>query len=82
MTRPRQLNIYDELWQAEDRSSGKPSACPCCGHPGEVNWGRTYDETWAYVICKGCGLRTANQHGKSDRDTAQMAVAVWNRRTP
>ena len=78
--KPMQLTIYSELWQAQEPSRDKPADCPCCGEPGEVNWGRTFRGAWAYVICNGCGLRTANQHGESDREAAMKAVATWNRR--
>lgn len=58
----------------------KPDRCPCCGSKAEVNWGRTHVDTWAYVICHNCGLRTRNYHGKTDGDAAGNATEAWNRR--
>ena len=58
----------------------KPDKCPCCGSVPEVNYGRTQQECWAYVVCHSCGLKTANHHGKTDKETAGKAVAAWNRR--
>lgn len=60
--------------------SDKLLRCPMCGSKPQVNYGHTHSESWAYVVCV-CGVRTSNQHGKTDKDAASSAIAVWNRRT-
>lgn len=58
----------------------EPDKCPCCGSDTEVRYGRTQRETWAYVVCLGCGLHTANHHGKKDKEAKSLALEAWNRR--
>lgn len=55
-------------------------SCPMCGARPQVNYGHTHHESWAYVVCE-CEVQTRNCHGKNDREAANAAVDMWNRRT-
>lgn len=53
--------------------------CPFCGATPAMYFGRTNEVKWAYVACD-CGIRTRNHHGKTDRDSIELAARTWNTR--
>ena len=59
------------VWLTLEAEKEKPLHCPCCGGASGPVHG---DDGFYYVQCEECGLRTERL------DTADDAIAVWNRR--
>lgn len=53
--------------------------CPFCGATPAVYFGSKNGLVWAYVSCE-CGIQTRNHHGKTDRDSMELAARTWNTR--
>lgn len=53
--------------------------CPFCGQTPAMYFGMTNEVKWAYVACD-CGIRTRNHHGKTDRESMELAATTWNTR--
>ena len=71
------FNFMDE--ELRMSINDKLLSCPMCGGRPEINFGHTHCDSWAYVVCS-CGVKTTNQHGKNDKQAAELASEVWNSR--
>lgn len=55
--------------------------CPCCGSEAAIRqWRDTENPNATWVECQ-CGLMTDSVHNEDSREAANLAAAIWNRRT-